>query len=192
MFTAGQGGGGVAYGAHIGGFVGGLIAAWIVEQLSGSVSHAALRTPGRRPARPAQPGSARPRVVTWGSEEDAFREAVNRGDKTEAFRHLSELAVDEVTQQMPNEALTTAQWLAEDDQLIQAFELVRRVLKKHRPPAVDQAEVYYTLGLIRLRQSQPTSAYQHLMDALDFNPTPETEERIRKALTHINVYRRPR
>ena len=190
IFSAGQGGGGVAYGAHIGGFVGGLAAAWIVEQLSGSVSHAALRPPGRRPSRPSEVRS-RPEVVSWGTTEDAFREAVARGDRTDAFRHMSSLSAVEVAQRMPNEALKVAQWLAENEQLIQAFELVRRVLKTHRPPTVDQAEVYYTLGLIRLRQNQPTSAYQHLMDALDFDPKPETEERIRNALTQINVYRRP-
>ncbi|MEO1339004.1 MAG: hypothetical protein AAFV29_25400, partial [Myxococcota bacterium] len=124
------------------------------------------------------------------TDEEAFRQAVVTQDKAEAFRQLAKLSVPDVVEHMPNEAVIVARWLAEDDRLIQASELVRRVLRFHRPPTVDQAEVYFTLGFIRMQQGQPTSAYQHFMDALDFNPRPETEERIRNALSLINVYRR--
>ncbi len=189
VFAAGQGGGGVAYGAHIGGFVAGVIVALIAERLTGAVPRAAMPGLGtqRGPVR-ARPG---PQAVSWGTTEDGFREAVAGGDRSTAFRHLLEMSTLDVAERMPGEALVVARWLAEEDRLIQASEMVRRVLRIHRPPTIDQAEVYYTMGVIRLKQGQPTSAYQHFMDALDFGPRPETEERIRKALTSINVYRRP-
>ena len=190
LFAAGQGGG-VAYGAHIGGFVAGLGVAMLAEQLSGSASlpRATFRPPPRRPGR-AQPRRAQPQEVQWASEEEAFRSAVHRQDRAEAVRRLAGLSAPDVALKMPDEAIKVAQWLAEQDQLIQASELVRRVLRFHRASGIDQAEVYYTLGLIRLRQGQPTSAYQHLLDALDFNPKPQTEERIREGLSQINVFRR--
>ena len=188
---SGAAGGGVAYGAHIGGFVAGLIVALLVEDSGKSVSAAAMPRPsslrGRKP-----PLRARPKVQTVqrSSAEEAFRDAVQTDDRAAALKQIDTLTVAAAARTMPDETLKVAQWLTESGQTIRARELLRAVLKTHRAGSVDQSEVYYTLGLIRLKQGQPTSAYQHFMDALDFSPRPETEERIRKALTQINIYRR--
>lgn len=187
----GRSGGGVAYGAHIGGFVAGLGVALITERFAGAMPRASFGAFGARrpPARDVP--RAQPRVVDFGDGEAAFRRAVEVGDRREAFRRLNDLSVLKVAESMPNETVRVAQWLADEDRLIQASELVRKVIRFHRPPAVDQAEVYFTLGLVRLKQGQPTSAYQHFMDALDFGPSDQTRRRIHDALGQINVYRRP-
>ena len=194
LLSAGQGGGGVAYGAHIGGFVAGVIVALIAERLAGTLPAAALnprlRSDAHRRSSRAS-GSTTPKLVTWGTAEDALRQAVQTGDRASAFKQLDTLSSNAVADRLPQEAIVLSQWMAEEDRLIQAFELIRRVLRQHRPPAIDQAEVYYTLGLIRLKQGQHTSAYQHFMDALDFDPRPKTEEQIKKGLSFINIYRRP-
>ena len=189
---ASAGGGGVAYGAHIGGFVAGLAVAFAAERMTGIVSNQAIPRPlgRRRPPVRARPKGG-PEVVHTSSDEQALRLAVGANDRTEAFRQLAKVSAPVAAENLPTETLTVAQWLAEEDQHIQAFELVRQVIRRHRPPAIDQAEVYYTLGLIRQRQGQPTSAFQHFMDALDLGPSEDTEARIRQALSKINMYRRP-
>ncbi len=186
----------VAYGAHIGGFVAGLAIALVTERMTGALPRATFRpppkpTPSAAPAPAHMAAPSVPPQPTWSSAEQSFQKAVVKGDRTQAFRQLSNLSVSQAARRFPNESVTVARWLADEEQLGTAFELVRKVLHNHRPPSVDQAEVYYTLGLIRLKQGQTTSAFQHFMDALDFQPRPETDERIRKALSYIKIYRRP-
>ncbi|HQP32311.1 MAG TPA: hypothetical protein PLB81_13370, partial [Deltaproteobacteria bacterium] len=57
-----------------------------------------------------------------------------------------------------------------------------------RGPAQDLADVYLMLGLMRLRQGQPTAAYQHLLSVFDHNPSEQTRTRAREALDRIHVY----
>jgi hypothetical protein len=48
------------------------------------------------------------------------------------------------------------------------------------------AEAHAGAGLVQLHAlGQPTAAYQHFVDALDHEPTPETERLIREALAEI-------
>ena len=45
---------------------------------------------------------------------------------------------------------------------------------------------------MRLKQNQPTAAYQYLLASLESRPSHETEERAREALGRIDVYRSAR
>jgi hypothetical protein len=45
---------------------------------------------------------------------------------------------------------------------------------------------------MRLKQGQPTAAYQHLLNVFDYDPDEETAREAREALNQINFYRRKR
>jgi membrane associated rhomboid family serine protease len=53
----------------------------------------------------------------------------------------------------------------------------------------NEAEALLEIGLERLQQGQVSSAYHYLTAALERDPDPETEARIRQALAQIFLYR---
>lgn len=182
---------GVAYGAHVGGFFAGLGLAWAAriigwEGLVRSTERRADRTSEgtprpvrrvrgtvhRRPPRGSDPTSANP---------ETLRDAVTRGDRATAFRLLEGRNADEVLSDLGPHTVELAEWLAEAGQTSVAMTLLRRAVQG-RASGIDQARVYLALGLIRLQQGQSTAAYQHFLTALDHDPDPATEERIRSAL----------
>jgi len=69
IITAGQGGGGVAHGAHIGGFVAGLAGAWVIDRAT---------TTARPPEYASAPGTA--------PAPSAIEAAIERGDMEAAAR----------------------------------------------------------------------------------------------------------
>ena len=89
----------------------------------------------------------------------------------------------------PNECVLLANWLDEAGHHIAATKLLRTCLANH-PGAANLADVYLLLGLMRLRQGQPTAAYQHLLSVFDYDPSPQTAERARQALAQIDIFRR--
>ncbi|MBD3309150.1 rhomboid family intramembrane serine protease [candidate division KSB3 bacterium] len=178
---------GVAYGAHIGGFVSGFLIAWVGEQFT-------WRWPwsdrfwrlGKGPKKRPTPGaSAEPSPLA------EVRAALADQAPERAIAAIGNLERQDIADLSPNECVSLAHWLDDTGHPIAATRLLRRCLSNH-PQSDDLADVYLVLGLMRLRQGQPTAAYQYLLSVFDHDPSPETAARARQALAQIDIFRRKR
>ena len=171
LATLGVEAGGVAYGAHIGGFIGGLGWAWIAgrRQLAG-------RPAEYRPERgqqEASPGEAVATLVANGQ----FRDAASTyfGLTAEQTRRLL----------TPGHSISLGNWLANHGHPEAAVVLYQRHLRDY-PLGPLAAEAHLGAGLVQLNAlGQPTAAYQHLVEVFDLKPDAETGSRARQALTEI-------
>jgi membrane associated rhomboid family serine protease len=173
LVTVGSQSGGVAHGAHIGGFIAGLAAAWLMNRRS-----LAERPPDYRELGPEPRASVSPRE-TIGS-------ALGRGDYRSAARSYFELSSDETRRLLsPDDSIALGNWLAQNGQARAALTLYQRHLRDYpRGPGAAEAHAY--LGLIQLHAfREPTAAYQHLVEALDYGPSPELESLVRQGLAEI-------
>jgi membrane associated rhomboid family serine protease len=165
--------GGVAYGAHIGGFIAGLAVAWILDRRD-------LAEP------PPAYGAVRDQTVPGTAVRDAISRALAHGrfaDAAETYfapgarmmRHL--LA--------PEESLALAQWLQRQGHPEAALVVYRRQLRDD-PHGPGAAEAHLGAGLVQLESlGQAVPAYQHFLEALDLNPSPAVAARARAALEVI-------
>lgn len=174
---------GVAYGAHLGGFAAGLGLAWVGERFG-------WRAPwrdrywrvgmGRRPS-PREP-------VVEAGPVPALRQAVEEGNAELALSMLPGLRMADIAALPPEACVRVAGWLEEKGHDIAANNLLRQCLVgevSHR----DQARVRLALGRLRLEQGQPAAAWHHLLAALELDPDPETERRVRAALARVPRFR---
>ena len=192
LATSGAGGGGVAYGAHIGGFAGGLAFAWW-----GARREVHARPPEYEPSAPAagppvadagppvadagppvvdaDPASTRGvRLLIAAGEHEAAAPAYFRLSPARTLRLL-----------MPRDSLEFGRWLANHDHPDAALVVYQRHLRDY-PLGPYLAEAHLGAGLVQLyARNQPTAAYQHLMAVLDADPHPETEAYARRALADI-------
>jgi membrane associated rhomboid family serine protease len=129
---------GVAYGAHLGGFVAGLIGAAVWNQ-----RESVVRDPEHGAATPAEPPGA--------------------------------LEIADV-----------AERLAREGRGAEAMSLVRRGLAR-APGGPDRARLLLVLGLLRFEAGEVTAAYHNFLDALEEEPDPATENRVRRALALIAI-----
>jgi len=170
----------VAYGAHLGGFFAGLLAAWGGE-----------RTGWRMPTR-SSVGRRRRRRDGPASAIAALRAALDDGDAKTAVDLYGRIGADVVDVLPPSECIELAEHVAAAGHATAAGSLLRACLGRARSVSPQEvARVYLALGLMRLAQGQQTSAYQHLLAVFDHEPEPETAARTRAALQEIDVYRRP-
>ena len=174
VLSAGSAGGGVAHGAHLGGFFAGAGAAW------GADRFLLARRPRTVPAseeRRAGIASASPdldALVGEGRFEDAARLYFEResGRSRDSAR--------------PESLLRLADWLAANGHPEAAHVAYRRFLRDH-PRHALRADAH--LGAARVQLDgwgQLAPAYQHLLDALDNDPSPAIEATVRAALAEID------
>ncbi len=193
LATRGAGGGGVAYGAHIGGFAGGLAYAWWsarreVHAQPAEVEPGAPAESDQTPAESergapaadplvvdADPSSTRGiRLLIATGEHEAAAAAYFRLSPARTVRLL-----------MPRDSLEFARWLANHDHADAALVVYQRHLRDY-PLGPNLAEAHLGAGLVQLyARNQPTAAYQHLMAVLDTDPHAETEAYARRALADI-------
>jgi membrane associated rhomboid family serine protease len=177
----------VAYGAHIGGFLGGLTIAWIGERVAWhwpwSDKFWRLGSSSKKKKETSEQAS--------GFLLSELRSALADNDPNWAMNVMAMMNRQDLAELGPNECVLLANWLDESGHPIAATRLLRLCLANH-PGAGNLADVYLLLGLMRLRQGQPTAAYQHLLNVFDYNPTPQTAERARQALAQIDMFRRKR
>jgi tetratricopeptide (TPR) repeat protein len=171
LLTRGTPGAGVAFGAHIGGFLAGLGVAWWLD---------------RRQV-VAQPEEYRdvPRA-TGASFRDLLQDSLRRGDLGKAAELYFELPSSETRRMLsPDDSIALANWLAENGHPRAALTLYQRHLRDYpRGPGAAEAHAY--AGLLQLHAlGEPTAAYQHLVEALDYDPSPELENLIRRGLADI-------
>ena len=174
LATRGSAGGGVAYGAHIGGFVVGWLTAWVMDRR-------ALR------ARPA-PYRHAPRVRREGSPAELVHAALDGGRFAEAARLYFALP-PAATQRLltPEESLALAAWLRQGNSSDAALAVYRRHLRDY-PNGPGAAEAHLGAGVVLLEDlDQPTPAYQHFLEALDLDPSPETAARVRAGIEAVRA-----
>jgi membrane associated rhomboid family serine protease len=172
LLTRGFEGGGVAYGAHIGGFIAGLAVAWFMDRRELSERPSEYR----RVATPEVEASA----------EDALRSALADGRMREAAQIYFALAPHATRRLLsPQELLALGDWLRRNGHAEAALVVFRRHLRDY-PYGADAAEAHLGAGLVLLEAfNEPTPAYQHFLEALDLNPPPSVAAQIRAALAAI-------
>jgi membrane associated rhomboid family serine protease len=174
FFLSGQGG--VAHGAHIGGFVAGGVVAWLIDRR------------GER-ARPAEYAGVR-REPTGA---DAVRDALAEGRHGDAARAYFALPPSRARGAVSVEqAVELARWLRGSGHSEAALTLLRRLVRDV-PQGRGLAEVYAATGLILVEDlGEPAAAYQYLLSALELGPRAETETRVRRALHEIEALQKRR
>ncbi len=167
-------GGGVAYGAHIGGFLAGGAAAYLGGGWSLS----------RRPAsyRRVHPPAA--------GEEDRIgkdlREAIRAGRTTDAVNRYFQMPRPMARRQVsPEELLLMADRLREGKQSEPALFLYQRLLADY-PRSANQDRAHLGAGLVQFYgKLQPAAAYQHFLAVLDLDPSPQMESLARQEIARI-------
>jgi membrane associated rhomboid family serine protease len=166
---------GVAHGAHIGGFVAGVAAAWLFDR----------RGLARRPVAFADDVPVSRRAST------DLRTRV--GEEIAAGR-FADAAADYFTVPVgatrgflePDQAIALGEWLLDARYPDAALVVARRHLRDH-PRGPGLAEGHTIAGEALLALEQPTPAWQHLEAALESNPSPELAHRIRAALADVTA-----
>ena len=173
FLVAGEGG--VAHGAHIGGFLAGAAVAFAMERVGGSRMPSDLEPE----ARPSGAGDVHVALAD-GRHADAAR-AYFALDREEARGALS-----------PDDAVALGQWLRDHGHADAALTLLRRVIRD-RPRAAGIAEAHALAGSLLLREmGEPTSAYQYLLAALELAPRPATVAFARQELAAIEALQKRR
>jgi len=164
------GGGGVAHGAHIGGFVAGLAGAWLIDRRAVSSRKAGYI----------------PDVVLDEAPASAAGSAVGNEEMARAAAAYFALPPDQARQTLrPDESLAMGDWLRANGHGEAALVVYRRHLRDY-PAHATAAAAHLGAGLVQLEQlGQVAPAYQHFLDALDMNPDAGTAARARAALSQI-------
>lgn len=174
LVARGAGTGGVAHGAHLGGFVAGLGAAWWLERRERT------RVPREYRTRAAEP-------VAEPADAAAVARLVAEGRLPEAARHYFADEGRSAAAVAPSDALALGEWLAEQGQPVAALTVFRRVLRGH-PLGPLAARAHLGAGQVQLRAlGRPTAAWQHFQDALDLDPTGATALAARRGLAEVEA-----
>jgi membrane associated rhomboid family serine protease len=168
--------GGVAHGAHIGGFIAGGLVAWVMDRRGLAARPADIEAPE---APPTGAGAVRAALAD-GRLDDAAR----------AYFALPAPAARGAVS--ADEAVELASWLRQGGHADAALQLLRRVVRDV-PRGEGLAEVYALAGTILLEdRREPAAAYQYLLTALELVPRPETEAAVRQGLLAIEELQKRR
>jgi membrane associated rhomboid family serine protease len=179
LMNRGGAGGGVAHGAHIGGFVAGLGAAFVLDRMNLLGRPREYRD--RRPAAPLReaPEAPAPTRLDALVHQGRFAEAAQR-----YFSPQSAASRDRIS---PEASLALAEWLARGGRPEASLSLYRRHIRDH-PGGPGLAEAHLGAGLVLLHAlHQVAPAYQHLLAVLDVDPSPHAAARARAALQEIQA-----
>ena len=156
FLTAGAWGGGVAHGAHLGGFFVGLLAAWLVNRRRRFAGSAPVEA-ADRDAAPPPPGSLAA-LIEDGDYEVAARRYV-RLSSAETRGLLSE-----------RHSLMLGTWMAARGHPHAALALFQQHVRDY-PMSSTAAEAHLAAGLLQLRTfSEPAAASRHLLEVLALDP----------------------
>lgn len=174
LFSSGSGGG-VAYGAHIGGFLGGMGIAYAFDRW----------LKGQRAPREPQRFRRRTTRVTE-NPQLAFRTAIGDGNGNAALREYSLMSPAERHFLTADDVFALADWLVDARKFEAALSILQRYIATH-PTSRDLGGAHLRAGLIHLRAlERPTTAYQHLLAALELEPSPDVERAAREGLAEID------
>lgn len=166
------GGGGVAHGAHIGGFIAGLALAALMNRRELRSVPVDYRGPGATAAGAGPAGG--------------LGAALESGDFAAAAEAYFALPAEQTRQVLnPETSLALGDWLANHGHDQAALIVFRRHLRDY-PSGPGAAEAHAGAGWVQLRlPGQMTAAYQHFLDALDHDPNPDTAARVRAGLEAV-------
>jgi rhomboid family protein len=173
LITSGDAG--VAHGAHIGGFLAGLAAAWIMDR---------REMAARPPEYAGAPTVSLRRQPDWARRIAAAIDAGRMEEvATEYFEvpaHASRGILD------PERSLALARWLLQHGHHEAALVVARRHLRDY-PNGPGVAAAQMIAGEAQLATDQPTPAYQHFLAALDAEPDPATVAAARRGIRAIEA-----
>lgn len=172
LLAGGDGGGGVAHGAHIGGFVAGVAGAWLLDrrEVDGT------------------PQEYKAEVRGLSVPRNAVADALGDGDMPAAARAYFALAPREAEVALgPAEALALGAWLAGNGHAQAAVTVYQRLVR-HEPRGQSAAQAHVGAGTVLLEQlGQPAMAYQHFTEALQASPDAGTAAAARAGLQAIGA-----
>ncbi len=181
--TRGAGSGGVAHGAHIGGFIAGFLLAWGLQR-AGATSQAlerfAPRDPWTRPQQPVFEPVRQARVAA--NPFQAFRESLALGNWHEVYRAYVAMSPNERDQIDKNEAIRFADWLTDQGDYDVALALLRRFIEVQRDPQW-LARAHLRAGLIDLHfKNDSAEASNHFYKVLELGASNDMQQVARNAL----------
>lgn len=181
LFTAG-GGGGVAHGAHIGGFVAGLGIAYAMDRFPEYGNLSRWRRAWKSSPAPGFPAEEAQ------SPADRIHEALLQGDWKGAVSLY--LAVPNRAQRKlvaPSERLAVGRHLLREGHYDKALSVFRQYISDyHNGPDLDQAYLGAGIALYK-GKGQLTAAYQYFLTVLDVATSPETQSQARRYLQTIDA-----
>ena len=157
-----------AHGAHLGGFLVGLLAAWVVNRRLRSARSAPAGS-GDADAAPPAPGT--------------IAALIEDGDFENAARRYVRLAPGETRRLLgERHSLMLGKWMAAGAHPHAALALFRRHVRDH-PISPTAAEAHLAAGLLQLRTfGEAADASRHLLEALALDPDPDTAAEARRGL----------
>jgi Rhomboid family len=156
------GGGGVAHGAHIGGFVAGMVGALLFNMVRGK---GAVPHPLPYVEKRAAPWS-RSRPVP-GAAADAFHTAVHMGRMEEAAHAFSRHVTEGGPPPQAGDVFALGRWLYDNGFASDAAAVFRYYIKSYAR-GEDLDRVHLGLGVLLARRlAQPAAAREHLLAAID-------------------------
>ncbi|HEX5137820.1 MAG TPA: rhomboid family intramembrane serine protease [Planctomycetota bacterium] len=157
------GGGGVAHGAHIGGFVAGMVGALLFNMFRGKT---AAPYPLPYVERRAAPWS-RPQRPVPGAAADAFHAAVQMGRMEDAAHAFTRHVTEGGPPPLPADVFALGRWLYENGFATDAAAVFRFYIKSYAR-GEDLDRVHLGLGVLLARRlGQPAAAREHLLTAVD-------------------------
>lgn len=170
------GGGGVAHGAHLGGFLAGLAMAWYWDRRE-------LDRGGEEYRREVE-------VEVEEVGGDALGVALEAGDFERAARLYFAIAPVATRGVLGSRSLALAEWLVGNGHPQAALTVYRRHLRDY-PRGPGLAEAHLGAGLIHLRElGQLPAARQHFLEALESGPDDGVELRAREGLERVRAMQR--
>jgi membrane associated rhomboid family serine protease len=172
FLTTGTDGSGVAHGAHIGGFLGGMGLALTSEHLTGLFK--------RRVPRVSRARAELVDTIT------AIVRALERGDlKTAAVRYFTLESRAQRGQLATGNLLAIGSFLLDSGQPDAALTLFRRLIAE-RPGDAALDRAYLGAGEALLQKKRcDTAAWQYFLEAIDLAKTPDVVEAARRGLNRI-------
>ncbi len=175
LISTGGGGGGVAHGAHIGGFVAGIGGAWMIERWS---------------VQSRKAGYASAEVID-GAPAPAVGAAIAQGDMAARGDGVLRAAG------RPDAPGAAARGVPGAGRLARGERPRRRGAGRLSAPSPglpahsSAAAAHLGAGLVQLQHlGQVAPAYQHFLDALDLDPDADTAARARAALSQIAAHQK--
>jgi membrane associated rhomboid family serine protease len=180
FFLASGRGGGVAHGAHIGGFLAGLGIAYAMDRFPEYTALSRWRSAWSTPSsQDREKEEERPL-------HDRIREAVDGRDLHRAAAdYLADTSVTARKKIEPLDRLRIGNYLLGKSHYSEALSIFRQYIADfHDGPALDQAYLGAGIALYE-GKGQLTAAYQYFLGVLDVSPSKETESQARRYLQAI-------
>lgn len=170
LVAGGDGGGGVAHGAHIGGFVAGVAAAWVLSRREVQSTPQEYKAEARTVAMP----------------DAVVAQAMRAGDLATAARAYFALPAHQAQEALDaRQTFTLGDWLAEHGHGQAALTVFQRYLQAN-PSGPQAAEAHVGAGMALLvHLDQPTAAYQHFVAALRETPEANVAAQAHRGLAAI-------